>query len=298
MSNKIRDSQAPDLDAAIAAVAERVSRSVAEVRTRGHGGGAGIVWRPDGLIVTNHHVAPGDGADVTLADGRSLSGPVIARDPQNDLAIIQVNGLALPAAPIGDARALRAGELVLAVGHPFGIRAAVTVGVVSTALEAPGARTGRSLIQADILLGPGNSGGPLTDARGRVVGINAMVNGRLALAVPGHLAERLIDGHAAPVLGIQAQEVELPPSLVATARAVAPRAVLVLGVTEGGRADRAGVLMGDIITAIEGQPVTETSGLQAALATHAGPTLRLALLRGGVPVEAIVRTAESDQRAA
>jgi serine protease Do len=181
-----------DLGEAAAAVAERVCLSVVEVRLPGRGVGAGTVWRPDGTILTNHHVVPGERAEVRLAGGRIFPAYVVARDPQNDLAVLRVPASDLPAATIGDARALRVGELVLAVGHPFGLRGAVTVGVVSETLwQDPGGS--RELIRADVLLGPGNSGGPLTDALGRVVGINAMVGGGLALAVPSHLADRLLE---------------------------------------------------------------------------------------------------------
>ena len=178
---------------AAAEVAQRLGASVVEVRTAGAGHGAGTIWRSDGTIVTNHHVVPRERAEVALADGRRLPAVVVARDPRNDLAVLRVAAGDLPAATIGDAAALRCGELVIAVGHPFGMRNAVTLGVVSAAMPPrPVPLPIRELIRADVLLGPGNSGGPLADARGRVVGINAMVAGGLALAVPSHLVERLL----------------------------------------------------------------------------------------------------------
>ena len=198
-----------------------------EVRPRRGGAGAGTIWRQDGIVVTNYHVAGKDRAQVRLADGRTFEGRVVAFDARNDLAVLSIPASNLPAAEIGDARRLRPGELVLAVGHPYGVRNAVTVGVVNSALPdsprggagegspepapaaagaAAGARErnrlwrwgqGRELVMADVLLGPGNSGGPLVDARGRVVGINAMVGNGLALAVPSHLVQRLLarQGH-------------------------------------------------------------------------------------------------------
>lgn len=182
---------------AAADLVERLQRSVVEVRTPGAGHGAGTVWRPDGLVVTNHHVVPRDRAEVVLADGRRLDGEVVARDERNDLALLEVAAGGLPAVPVGDARALRVGELVVAVGHPFGLRGAATIGVVSAAMPPrPVPLPARELIRADVLLGPGNSGGPLADARGYVVGINAMVVGGLALAVPAQLVERLIMARA------------------------------------------------------------------------------------------------------
>jgi S1-C subfamily serine protease len=279
---------------------------VVEVRTRGAGAGAGTIWRPDGTIVTNHHVVPGDRAQVTLADGRTVPARVTARDPYDDLAVLEIdaNGGGLPALAAGDARALRAGELVLAVGHPFGVRGAVTIGIVSRPLASgrPSGRSrrdgGRELLRADVLLGPGNSGGPLVDARGRVVGINAMVHGGLALAVPAHVAERLIGGgrRDRPVLGIEARPVELPPIQAAAARraAVPPDhpgdrtpagAVLVVGVEPGGPADRAGIALGDVLVAVDQQVVDGTEALLDALERHGGGPIRVRLLRGDTLVE-------------
>lgn len=181
-----------DFGAAAAALAEQVQGSVVAVRTPG-GGGAGVVWRSDGVIITNHHVVPGQRAAVTLATGESLVAAVVARDPMSDLAVLQLPSVNLTAARIGNAHALRAGDLVLAVGHPFGIQGAVSMGVVSAALASPRSGHQRELLRADVQLSPGNSGGPLVDARGAVVGINSMFVGGLALAVPSFLAELLLE---------------------------------------------------------------------------------------------------------
>lgn len=280
-------------------VAERVQAGVVEVRTRGRGIGAGTIWRSDGTIVTNHHVVSGDRAEVLLADGRELEATVTARDPRNDLALLNVPARDLATPSIGDARALRVGELVLAVGHPFGIRGAVTVGVVSAALPAGGSEQGRELVRADVLLGPGNSGGPLTDARGRVVGINAMVSGGLALAVPSHVAERLVADRAGrPSLGIAIRDVELPSALAARAGIISRHAALVTGVSGGGPAEGAGLLLGDLLVAVDGRPLDGTDGLLDALAGHDGGPLRLGLLRGGLAREVVVMPERAHQRAA
>ena len=189
-----------DLDREASALVQRVAPSVVEIRA-GNGAGAGTIWRQDGLIVTNDHVVPHDRVEVRLADGRTAPGQVLARDLRNDLAVVSVNLGTLPAA---EARLgpVRTGEVVMAVGHPFGVRYAVSMGIVSTAhaqapqevLREPQGAQGapRSLIQADVAIGPGNSGGPLVDAAGRVIGINAMIGGGLALAVPSRLAEGLV----------------------------------------------------------------------------------------------------------
>ena len=176
-------------------LAERLAPSVVEVRA-GSGIGAGTIWRSDGLIVTNDHVVPHDRAEIGLADGRTAIGQVVARDPRNDLAVI---GIGLGGLSAVDARLdpVRPGELVMAIGHPFGVRYAVALGIISATM---GAVEGfdRPLIRADVSIGPGNSGGPLVDALGRVVGINAMVGGGLALAVPSALADGLVRAALAP----------------------------------------------------------------------------------------------------
>lgn len=178
-----------DFDRDAAALASRLASSVVQIRA-GSGVGAGTIWRPDGLIVTNHHVAPFDRAEIRLADGQTTVGQVVARDPQNDLAVIDVGLDGLPAV---QARRdpVRPGELAMAIGHPFGVRYAVALGIVAT---TAGVVQGfqRPLIQADVTIGPGSSGGPLVDSIGRVIGINAMVGGGLALAVPSYLAEGLV----------------------------------------------------------------------------------------------------------
>jgi serine protease Do len=179
------------------ALAERVRASVVDVRSSGVGLGAGTIWRADGLIATNHHVTPGAGAEVVLADGRQFSARVVARDVENDLALLKIPANELPFLSNGDARRMRAGELVLAVGNPFGLRAAVTMGVLSVALLELGGGQPRELIRADVRLEPGYSGGPLVDVRGRVIGLNAMVSGSLAMAVPSHLVERLVGAQSA-----------------------------------------------------------------------------------------------------
>jgi serine protease Do len=280
-----------------AEIAAQVGRSVVQVASRGHGHGAGTIWRPDGIVVTNHHVAPGDHNQVRLADGRVLPAETVARDPTNDLAVLRVDATGLPAAAVGDARKLRVGELVVAVGHPFGVRGAVTVGMVNALPYLDEDGHGRQIVQADVLLGPGNSGGPLANARGEVVGINAMVAGGLGLAVPSFLVDRLLAPRARPAtIGIQAQTVELPRPLAA--RAGTDRAALVLAVAPGTPADAAGLLLGDLIVAVDGAPAVGAGWLAHALGAHAGGVVRLGVLRGGELREVVVLPARPEERAA
>jgi serine protease Do len=282
---------------AAAELAARLRASVVEVQDHRHGVGAGTIWQPDGLILTNHHVVPGDEAQVVLADGRRLAGRVVGRDQANDLAAVRVDAVGLPAVEVGDARRLRVGELVLAVGHTFGLRGALTVGVVSAAPAAEPSDGQRELIRADLLLGPGNSGGPLADARGRVVGLNAMVSGGLALAVPSHLAASLVAPGSAPArLGLGLRAVRLGPGLAALAGS--ERAALVVSLAEAGPAGRAGLLLGDVVVGLDGQPLDAPDGLLAALRSWRGGPLRLRLLRGGRPLEVAVLPETPASRAA
>jgi serine protease Do len=178
-----------------ASVAAALRAITVEVRAGRLARGSGVIWRSDGLIVTNAHVAAAGHAEVVLADHRAVPAVLVARDREMDLALLRVGAVGLPAAAVGDSDRLRAGELVLAVGHPFGLGGAVTAGIVHI---APGRRGGRpTWIQSDLRLAPGNSGGPLADGRGRVVGINTMVGGGLALAVPSHIVAAFVE-RAAP----------------------------------------------------------------------------------------------------
>jgi len=159
---------------------ERLRRITAEVADSGASLGSGVLW-PPGCVVTNAHVVRGSRAAVRLVDGRRLEGQVIARDTDADLALLRVLGTGIPAASICDSTA-PVGSLVAAVGHPLGVRGALSVGIVHAV--GPVRLGGRSWIQADVRLARGNSGGPLADASGRVIGLNAMVVGPLALAIP------------------------------------------------------------------------------------------------------------------
>jgi serine protease Do len=177
----------------LADVVGRLRENTVEMRSRGRASGSGIIWRADGLIATSAHVVADaepvrPGAQVVLADGRRLPATLVAWDRKLDLALLRVEARDLPAALIGDSDRLRAGELVLAVGHPFGLIGAVVTGVVHAA-PALGGHAGPRWVQADLRLAPGNSGGPMADAGGRVVGVNAMIVGRLALAVPSRVVE-------------------------------------------------------------------------------------------------------------
>jgi len=178
------------LDAALEDVAGQLRQVTVQVRAGSRSAGAGVVWLRRGLVVTNAHVATGTAAEIVLPDGRALEGRFLARDPRRDLAAFALPPGDHAAAIRADARGLRPGELVVAVGHPLGVAYAAALGIVHRAPN--GGRGPGAWLQADIRLAPGNSGGPLADAAGRIVGINAMIVGGLGFAVPTHVIERFI----------------------------------------------------------------------------------------------------------
>ena len=201
------------------AAAEALRRSTVSVD-----GGSGVIWRPD-LIVTNAHVARRERLRVRLWDGQSLDAAVIKRDPQRDLALLRFSGVDAPAIRAGDSSALKPGQIVMAVGNPLGFIGALSTGVVHA--------NDRRWVQADVRLAPGNSGGPLADAAGFVVGINTMIAGGLAFAVPSNRVAEFISAESRPSLGVVLQPVQ--PGL------------LVLEVDSSGPAARASLLPGDIL---------------------------------------------------
>jgi serine protease Do len=178
-------------DEALSAVGEKLRRSTVQVFDGRRGAGSGVIWRADGWIVTNAHVVRGNSARVRLADGRTLEAEMIGRAAERDLAALSVDASDLPSAEIGASTAVRVGEIVLAAGSPFGVRGAVSAGVLHGIGSVP--RVGKQRwLQADLELAPGNSGGPLADANGRVIGINSMIAMGLGLAIPSQEVEQFL----------------------------------------------------------------------------------------------------------
>jgi serine protease Do len=272
-------------------MAAQLRRSTVQVRGRGPGSGSGVIWRADGLVITNAHVARGPQAIVELSDGRTFDAVVTTRDERRDLAALKVETTDLPAAIIGDSDALRVGALVLAVGNPLGLTGALTTGVVHAAASPDGPRQ-HGWVRADVRLAPGNSGGPLADARGRVIGINSMIAGGLALAVPSNAVERFLAGGARPALGITMQPVRLPLD----GRVVF--GLLVMEAAAGSPAEAAGLLTGDAIIGTGGALFARPDSLLHALDDLApGDTLRLEIVRGGrrAAVDVQLGAAEADE---
>ena len=245
-------------------VAEQMRRYTVHVSGAGRGGGSGVIWRSGGLIVTNAHVARRADGRIRFFDGRVVSAKVAARDPQLDLALLEADARDLPAAPVGDSDRVRTGELVLAVGSPYGHAGAVAVGVVHAAAD------GR-WVAADLRLAPGNSGGPLANAAGRVVGINTMVAQGVALAVPSNIVERFVarGGRPARRLGVTVQPVN-----------AAGFGLLILEIEPGSPAEIGGLQVGDVLTGAGGRPFQAPFDLALSLEADGG-VVWLDLLRGG-----------------
>lgn len=259
----------------LASLAERLRASTATVRGTRSGGGSGVVWSSDGLIITNAHVAPNKTATVELSDGREFSAKVIDRVAERDLAALRVDADALPAASIGDSRAIRVGQLVFAMGNPLGISNALTSGIIHA--RGPAHRhSRREWLQADITLMPGNSGGPLADATGAVIGINSMIAGSLALAVPSSAVLAFLRGESGLRLGIAFQPVFARNGRTGT------YGLLVMEVAPSSAAAQAGLLLGDIIIGANGAALANADGLEKALddAAAAGNRLQLDIVRG------------------
>lgn len=250
-------------------VAEKLRRSTVRILNgdrRVESSGSGVVWSTDGTVITNAHVVRGGTIRAELWDGRSLDAEIKSRDPRTDLAKLKLSAADLPVLGVRHAASLRAGELVVAVGNPLGFVGALTTGVMQA--SGPIRGLGRKpWVQASIRLAPGNSGGPLADAEGRVIGINTMVvSGGLALAIPTETVQDFLKRGSRPNLGVTVQPVR--------------GGVLVVEVAPNSAAERASLLIGDLLIAANGRAFASIEDLGDALDDAAGGILKLRFLRG------------------
>ncbi len=264
---------------------------------QGGGSGSGFVFTPDGLILTNSHVvAAGTDVSVSLTDGRVLRADVVGDDPHTDLAVLRVTAPDLTAAPLGDSSRLKPGQVVIAIGNPFGFQHTVTTGVVSALGRSLRARTVRlmeNLIQTDAALNPGNSGGPLVTSAGHVVGVNTAIilGGQgIAFAVPINTATWVIscllkDGRVRRShLGLAGQDIDIPRRLVREYALPHTRGLSITAITPGSPADEGGLRPGDLLIDFGGVPVGGVDDLLRLLTDATiGVATPVRVLRHGAP---------------
>ena len=297
---------------AVTSAVDRISPSVVNIevhqnagRTRSgeprerQGGGSGFVFTPDGLILTNSHVVhEAARIAVTLTDGRRIPAALIGEDPASDLAVIRVDEPGLVAAEFGDSQKLRVGQIAIAIGAPYGFQSTVTAGVVSALGRSLRSYSGRlidDVIQTDASLNPGNSGGPLIDSAGRVIGVNTAtilpaqgICFAIGINTAKFVASRLLrDGKIRrSYVGISGQTVPVHRRVVRFYDLPKESGALVLSVEEGSPAKRAGLREGDVIVALEGQPVAGVDDLHRLLTeVRVGVSSTLTVLRGTEKLE-------------
>ena len=242
-------------------VTERLRRSTVQVRTSGASSGSGVIWNADGQVVTNAHVLRDGRTQVDLWDGRHVAAHVLKRDGKRDIALLQVQAEELLAAAHGDSDALRPGELVIAVGNPFGFVGAVSTGIIHSTGRLRG--FAQPWIVSDVRLAPGNSGGPLANARGEVVGINTMIAGGLACAISSNYVSQFL---RQPHLGVTVQPMAL--------------GLEILEVSPKSPADRASLRPGDILISAADEPFHALKDLENALSSARDGLLQIEFRRG------------------
>jgi len=257
-------------------IAERLRRSTVLIHSGGRGAGSGVIWSEDGLVVTNAHVVRGSRVNVQLWDGREFEAAIGSRDPRRDLAQLRIDAANLPTASIADSSELRPGEIAIAIGNPMGFVGALATGVIHAV--GPFQGLGRqSWVQVDIRLAPGNSGGPLANAHGSVVGINTMVAGRLALAIPSNAVRNFLSaGPENAWLGVTLHPAQIPRS----GRGGKTFGLVILEVEAGSPADLASLLPGDILLGTEEKAFAAIEDLAQALQGRDPRVLRVEFFRG------------------
>jgi S1-C subfamily serine protease len=302
---------------AVTSVVDRVGPAVVRVEMKPAAGqqprgfGSGIAISPDGFVLTNSHVVQG-AREMRIAtpDGLTLDAMVLGDDPDTDLALLRASdGRALPFAPLGDSKRLKRGQLVVAIGNPLGFESTVTAGVVSALGRSLRASTGRlidDVIQTDAALNPGNSGGPLVSSAGDVVGINtAVIRGAqgICFAVASNTAQfvlgelvrhgRVRRGY----IGVAAQTVPLPRRLTSRAGLSNPAGALLASIEAEGPAARAGLRLGDVVVAIDGEAVTGVDDLVRVLnGERITRKVEVKVLRQGAVVTQTVVPSERGRR--
>jgi S1-C subfamily serine protease len=293
---------------AVIRAVEQVGPAVVRIEC-GRGGGSGVVFTPDGFVLTNSHViASADALRVTLPDGRSVGAATIGADDDTDLAVLRIDAPNLAWARLGDSKRVRAGQVAIAIGNPYGFHHSVTSGVVSALGRSLRARSGRlmdDVIQTDAALNPGNSGGPLVNTAAEVIGINtAMILPAqgicfaIASNTVRYVASRLIrDGRMRrSYIGVAGQQTPIPRALARANQLAAAAGVLVVSIEPGSPAAVAGLREGDVILAFGGSPATGIDDLHRLLGDERiGLDTTLTVLRGGRRMSLTIVPAESQR---
>src|SRR5436853_1008775 len=252
--------------------------------------GSGVIVSSSGYVLTNHHVVEAaDEIEVALADGKKLLAKVVGNDPETDLAVLRLDAQNLPAIGFGSSDALRVGDVVLAIGNPFGVGQTVTSGIVSAlGRTGLGINTFENFIQTDAAINPGNSGGALVDAAGNLIGINTAIFSRsggsmgIGFAIPVSTAKMVLEQivRSGSVtrgwIGVEVQEVT--PPVAESFKLDGTRGALIAGVLRGGPADKAGIKPGDVLLEVQGKPVADPAAmlnLVAALAPGSAATMKV-----------------------
>ena len=272
----------------ITRVVEKIAPAVVNIRVHGGGdgrrgpegggSGSGFVIAPDGFALTNSHVVHGARRlEATMADGRTFDATLVGDDPESDLAVVRINASQLAHAHFGDSREVRVGQIAVAIGSPFGFQQTVTAGVVSALGRSMRSQSGRlidNVIQTDAALNPGNSGGPLVNARGEIIGVNTAIilpAQGICFAIASNTAEFVAawlikEGHIRRSwIGVAGQRVPVHRRVVRFHRLAADHGVLVAGIEPGSPASRAGLREGDVIVAFGGEPVSGIDELHRQL---------------------------------
>lgn len=273
----------------IASMLAAARPSVVIVESQGRGAGAGIVWRTEGGILTNYHVIAQaeNGLRVILPDGRTFPAAVTGTNPALDLAMLRVEANDLPAIAVADSSAVKVGQPVWAIGHPWGQQWLVTSGIISAigSFQLRDSQKTLPYLRTDLRLRPGNSGGPLVNALGQVIGLNAMIlGGDQAVAIPSNVATDWLAGQPTKrvKLGVGVRPIQIEPALARSAGIKQDAGLLVLNVQQDSLAEQAAVLVGDVLLDVAGTPVSDGDALLNALARHSTqPKLPLKLIRAG-----------------
>ncbi len=282
----------------IADAVEQAGRCVVAVKARKRISSSGIHWRPGLVVTAEETVRRSEDISVTLSDGRTVAATLVGRDPSTDVAILKLSDVELPVAQIGDATSLKVGHLVLAVGRSDEGSLNASMGTVSALGGSWRSSYGGVIdqfVRLDLTLYPNIEGGPLVDATGRVLGITVSGPRRTVLAIPATTVNRVVDqllakGHIGRgYLGVGMQPVRLPDTLKSSLNLGSVGGVIVVNIEPNGPADKAGVLIGDVLVAIDGTPVKDTGEVQAMLGPQSvGQILKAQIVRGGVLVEVAI----------